>query len=58
MGIVIQFPHSVPQYCVVDGGVMPYEEGTVISAAQLKNDATAWDLTIEDVLDEIHIVEL
>jgi hypothetical protein len=58
MSNVIQlFPKcTATLYRVEDPGITWYEEGAIISSIQLKNDATALDCSVEDILDEMLVV--
>ena len=49
---------TVQLYSVEDPGVTWYEEGQVISASQLKNDATILDLAVEELLEEMLLKKL
>jgi len=49
-----QFPNmGVQLYSVEDPGITWYEEGAIISEAQLKNDAAQMECSVEELLEEM-----
>lgn len=51
------FPqHSVTVYRVIDPGLTWYEQDQTVCEIQLKNDAAHYNIPVEDILDEMHII--